>query len=103
MKPLLPPIGGPLGCFGRGEPRYSKTEDEMDEIARERSATRIQVLIDVIRRAGTTASGILERPDGAGHLLLLTSQIYEGELGRVHLECAILDENSVGGPLRSID
>jgi hypothetical protein len=89
---------GPL--FGRGEPRYSKTDEEMQAIATERTVARLNAVLDVIRKADPLFMQLTTN-DAAASTLHLASTILDSELGRVHLECAIVDEPP--GPLRSID
>lgn len=104
MKPLPPPIALSPFSYMR-EPRYSKTDEEMVAIARERSAKRLNAILGVIDDADPIFKQLLQLGPAASSILLVTDQIFNAELQRVHLECAILDENALGGcpPLGLVD
>lgn len=94
-------IGGGLGLgdFMRGAlgrmPKYSKTEEEMVEIATARATARMEVLVGI----AMDASGTSTFPD----LLTVTHQVFEEMLARVRMEHHIPDEDDgepVGLPMR---
>ena len=101
--PPLPPF--PLGNLtSEGMPRYSKTDEEMRAIAKERTTARLNALYHVIR--ASMFHGALDNPQIATTLLTVASEYFDDELGRVRIEYFIGYEGEPppdSSPLRSID
>lgn len=84
------------------EYRYSKTEDEMREIARQRTVLELRDVLSIIDAVKTGEPGRLNHPALNGEMLAagmvaITYQIYERKLGDVRMEHVIEDEKT--GPL----
>lgn len=84
------------------EYRYSKTEEEMRQIARERTVLELREVLAIIDSVKAGEPGRLNHPALNGEMLAagmlaVTYSIFERKLGDVRIE-HVIDDDLPGGP-----